>query len=396
MATIALLVASSAGAGSAAAAPADRTIPAAAADAALAATRAQAAATGMRYRTIWEDDDEYYERSAAGDVVVLVEAGEVMRVWLLGDGRYEPMNKYERNESFTNDPWHGQVWTRYGYATNPFLRNMGATGEEATLLAAKLLDPFGEYARDENAQVVVDARGRATTMIVFDNPHVEVLAWTAPRAVRPVPNAMVPEADHPTMSTTIDSTDALLEDVSNLGSTARAFPGFKGNPVGTLRKVARYYGWPVSDVPGGVSMTVTEPVGSTWRIRMTARRTGVKVAEFALLSVPSIMTFEEAITRRALGMTSAIAVDMLTCDTNCYVRNMPGRLTAARALEVASTFGSAATIGVSGDGASLSGSIAFQQDGYCFAVPLQGSTFLQRPSSWVARPGSAAPNGTCQ
>lgn len=391
--------ATAAGADSAAAAPANRTIPASAADAALAATRAQASATGMRYRTIWEDDDEYYERSAAGDVVVLVEAGEVVRVWLLGPGNYEPMNKFERNQSLTDDPWHGQVWTRYGHTSNPFLRGPAASGSDADFLAGKLLDPFGEYARDENAQVVVDARGRATTMIVFDNPHVEVLAWTAPNAVRPAPNAMVPEGNHPTMSAAIESTDSLLDDLSRLGMAVRAFPGFKSNPVGTLRKVARYYGWPVADAAGGISMTVTEPVGSTWRIRMTARRTGTKLAEFALVSVPGIMSQEEAITRRALGMVSTMAVDALTCDVQCYVKNMPSRLTAARAQEVASTYGAGddgTTVGVSGDGPALTGSIAFQQGGLCFAVPLQGSTFLQRPSSWVARPGTAGSGGTCQ
>lgn len=387
-------------AGTASAAPANRIHPSAGADAALAATRAQAAATGMRYRTIWENDDQYYERNATGDVVVLVEAGEVVRVWLLGAERYESFMKFERNELFKNDPWHAQVWNRYGHASNPFLSVVTATGEDATLLSGKLLDPFAEYPLDENARVVTDSRGRAVTMVVYDNPHVEVLAWTAPNAVRPAPNLLVPEANHPTMSTTIESASALLEDVSNLGSKARAFPGFKGNPVGTLRKVARYYGWPVTDAPGGIAMTVTEPLGSTWRIRMTARRTGTKTAEFALLSVPAIMSREEATTRRVLGMLSTMAVDSLICDVDCYVRNMPTKLTAARAREVASSYGTGdeggATIGVSGDGAALTGSVAFEQGGFCFAVPLQGSAYLQRPVSWVARVGSAGPNGTCQ
>lgn len=395
-----VLVAAMSGSASAVAAPANRTLPSSGADTAFAATRAQAAATGMRYRTIWEDDDEYYERNAAGDVVVLVEAGEVVRVWLLGAGRYESFNKFERNELFKNDPWHAQVWNRYGHASNPYLSAMTVTGEEGSLLAGKLLDPFEDYARDENARVVTDSRGRATTLIVYDNPHVEVLAWTAPKAVRPEPNALVPEANHPTMSTTIESSSALLEDVSNLGSKARAFPGFKSNPVGTLRKVARYYGWRVTDTAGGVTMTVTESLGSTWRIRMTARRTGTKISEFALLSVPAIMSRDEATTRRVLGLLSTMVVDVLVCDVDCYVRNQPTKLTAARAREVAATFGAGddggTTISVTGDGLALSGSVAFQQGGFCFAVPLQGSTYLQRPASWVAQPGSASPNGTCQ
>lgn len=400
MSFVAVLAAVLAVAGGATAAPLNRAFPAAGADSALAATRAQAAATGMRYRTIWEDDDEYYERNAAGDVVVLVEAGEVVRVWLLGPGRYEAFNKFERNELFKNDPWHAQVWNRYGFSANPFLSVMTVGGVDAALLSGKLLDPFAEYPLDENARVVTDARGRAVTMVVHDTPHVEVLAWTAPHAVRPAPNALVPETSHPTMSTSIESSADLLEDVSNLGSKARAFPGFKGNPVGTLRKVARYYGWPVSDAAGGIAMTITEPLGSTWRIRMTARRTGTKTAEFTLLSVPAVMSREEATTRRVLGMLSKMAVDSLICDVDCYVRNMPTKLTAARAREVASAYGSGdeggATVGVSGDGAALNGSAAFAQGGYCLAVPLQGSTFLQRPASWVAQAGSAGPNGMCQ
>jgi hypothetical protein len=147
-------------------------------------------------------------------------------------------------------------------------------------------------------------------------------------------------------------------------------------------------------------MTVTEPLGSTWRIRMTARRTGTKISEFALLSVPAIMSRDEATTRRVLGLLSTMVVDVLVCDVDCYVRNQPTKLTAARAREVAATFGAGddggTTISVTGDGPALSGSVAFQQGGFCFAVPLQGSTYFQRPASWVAQPGSASPNGTCQ
>jgi hypothetical protein len=44
-----------------------------------------------------------------------------------------------------------------------FLHGMTVTGDDATPIAAKLLDPLGEYARAEHAQVEVDDRGRATT-----------------------------------------------------------------------------------------------------------------------------------------------------------------------------------------------------------------------------------------
>ena len=374
---------------------------------AIDAALVQARVSGVTY----EVDGEIHQRNAMGDVAVLVARDRVDRMLLrAGEAMQvltplEPISDYPRIVTTVRDA--------YGMGPRPLVTAPVAPADERAY--ATWFDPFADVVDDPAADVVVDEAGRATEVRVDGATTMRIHAWAAPLAVRPVPHMVVTEAVAVTATAVEQSADLSYAFLKQLAAIANREATYSSEPVATLRRVAHDTGWIARASSGGVTITTTDSLGATWRARLVAARSGVRVQDFALLTHRKAMPQAQARALLSLSVMAMSQVDLLSCPAACRMTGKPVPLTVANA--ETRILGQLGRIGITGqtsgpgypsigEGVSgsfglmvsdqrISGGFSMSTGGFCLRVPIVGPGVLPRPTAYLAVQGSVGPLGTC-
>ncbi|MFM8896020.1 MAG: hypothetical protein ACKOE2_11775, partial [Actinomycetales bacterium] len=303
-----------AGASAATAVPAasmEMAIPGDQARSAVAAALAQANSTGVTF--IQSRDGTPTQRNAAGTVVVGVEDGKIVNM-VLREGGSTSLLGILRDPP--RDPKvRRQVFRAYGVGGVPYV-TMPVEPDQAVGFD-EMFDPFTLASAIPTAEVIVDARGRATEIRVGDDIALKVLSWSAPLAVRPPQNRILDQNTYWTVLLLEDTTSYLESYVGTLAGQATATPGYRSAPVATLRRAAKQGGWTVTPNRTGVSVTVTSGLGATWRYPLTAGSQRVSLGSPTLLTHPAVVPEEIAQAKSLIGLLAMTSVGQLGCSLEC-------------------------------------------------------------------------------
>ena len=374
---------------------------------AIDAALAHAGVSGMTF----EFQGALHQRSAAGDVAVVVAKGRVEQMLLREGGGLRLLTPYATHSTYPRIVQ--AVNAAYAAASPAYGAAVVDPVSEAAF--APWFDPFAQVAEDPDAEVVVDETGRAVEVRVAGATTVRVLRWDAPLAVRPARDSVVTAETAATMAAVEASADFSYALTKQLAAIANREATYSSEPVATLRRVAHDTGWIARASQGGVTVTTTDSLGARWQATLVAARSGVRVQDFALRSHRKAMPQGQAQALLSLSVMAMSQVDLLSCPADCRMTGKPAPLTQANA--EARILGQLGRIGITGQtpgpaypsiGGGMSGSLgltvtdqgitggfAMSAGGFCLRVPIVGPGVLPRPTAYPALPGSVGPLGTC-
>lgn len=389
-----------------------QTIPIDQAAEAIAKSLDYAGQRGLTYR----EQGELRQRSAAGDVAVRIESRKVTSM-VLREGNsavlLAPAGPTSNDRRISDAVRKGFGIGKNAFAVMPIDDDGDTTNSDYFL---SWFDPFSAYAEVPTLTVELDSVGRIAAIRDGRQALVQVVAWEAPLAVKPPASRIMDTNTWWTTTYAEASAEFLLTYLDGIGQIAQAYPGFSSAPIPTLRKAARDTGWQAKDSNGGITITLTDGVGLTWRAVFVASSSSVRITKFTLVSRPQAMPQEEVYAKMLMGLFAISQLTAVTCPLKCLLEGGPTPLTAANAekvlLKQLKDFGVSqqtpgpdypelddgmlGSFGVTVTGSKFTGGLSFSLNGFCLAVPFKGPGVLQLPSSYASKPGQVGPLGTCR
>ena len=210
---------------------------------AIDAALAHAGVSGMTF----EFQGALHQRSAAGDVAVVVAKGRVEQMLLREGGGLRLLTPYATHSTYPRIVQ--AVNAAYAAASPAYGAAVVDPVSEAAF--APWFDPFAQVAEDPDAEVVVDETGRAVEVRVAGATTVRVLRWDAPLAVRPARDSVVTAETPATMAAVEASADFSYALTKQLAAIANREATYSSEPVATLRRVAHDTGWIARASQGG-------------------------------------------------------------------------------------------------------------------------------------------------
>jgi hypothetical protein len=400
-----LLLATAGNPSIASALPTQGTIPADQAGAAISATLAQASRTGM---TFTSRGSRTFQRNADGTVVAELEEGKLRFLTLFRGSKALPLAPMDWMTPKEQSMIPRQLSAAYGIGKDPWGNFFGETDEP------DLLNPFLGYAQVPTAVVEVDAQGRAVKLMIDGETEVEVLAWKAPLAVAPAADRLLDADKLGTAQNLAVSANWFYGAVYEFARRIGGVPGYQSAPLPTLRRMIKTKGWPAVNTGKGVSITLTDGLGATWKTELIAERKSVRMKGFQLLGYPPIMNAEVANARLRLGIDALASAELIACPRDCVVydkavpltfENAQDRLVAgARRDDVTGltsgpdfpgTSSEKISIGIEGTAADFVARYSVEEADNCVSIAIRGPGSPVMPTSYEAKPGSVGPYGTC-
>ena len=374
---------------------------------AIDAALVHAGVSGMTF----ESGGAVHQRSAAGDVAVVVAKGRVYQMLVREGTLLRLLTPYAARSTYPRIV--KAVHAAYAAAAPTFVA--AEVSPLSAVAYAPWFDPFAQVAEDPDAEVIVDETGRAVEVRVAGVTTVRILRWDAPLAVRPARDSVITAETAATMAAVEVSADFSYALTKQLAAIANREATYSSEPVATLRRVVHDAGWIARASQGGVTITTTDSLGATWRAILVAARSGVRVEDFALLSHRKAMPETQAQALLSLSVTAMSQVDLLSCPAACRMTGKPAPITVANAetrilgqlgrLGITSqtpgpTYpsigdGMSGSFGLTVSGERISGGFSMSTGGFCLRVPIVGPGVLPRPTAYLAVPGSIGPLGTC-
>lgn len=390
---------------SALAAASQATIPADQAAGAIAATLAQASRTGM---TFTSRGGRTFQRSADSTVVAELEEGKLRFLTLFRGSRSFPLAPLEWVSPKEQIAIPRQLSAAYGIGKNPWANVLGETEEP------DLLNPFIGITEIPTAEVVVDAQGRATKVLIDGSTEVEIVNWTAPLAVAPSGDRILDADKSGTVQNLEVSADWFYDAVYEFTRRVSGDPRYRSAPLKVLRQGVKVFGWPAVNTSRGVTITLTDGLGATWKAEVVAEPKVARVTSYRLLAHPPIMNADIANARLRLGILALTTAESMACPRDCFVydraaplvfdKALPRLIEATRSDQVTGQTagpdypGSAdeeISIGIEGTAADFVMRSSFEEAGYCVSVSMRGPGSPVMPTSFQAGPGAVGPYGTC-